>query len=136
MDIDEARDFIRANHRAVLATQRADGAVQMSPVLAAVDADGDIAVSTRETAMKTTHARRSGRAAVCALSDGFFGRWVQVEGPVRVLSLPEAMEPLVEYYRSVSGEHPDWDEYRAAMTRERRVLLKITPERAGPDRQG
>jgi PPOX class probable F420-dependent enzyme len=136
MDIDEAREFIRANHRAVLATQRADGAVQMSPVLVAVDADGDIAVSTRETAMKTQHVRRSGRAAVCVLNDGFFGRWLQVEGPARAVSLPEAMELLVDYYRLVSGEHPDWDEYRAAMTRERRVVLKITPERAGPDRQG
>jgi PPOX class probable F420-dependent enzyme len=136
MDIDEAREFIRGNHRAVLATQRADGGVQMSPVLAAVDADGDITVSTRETAMKTRNARRTGRVAVCVLNDGFFGRWLQVEGPVRVLSLPEAMEPLVDYFRLVSGEHSDWDEYRAAMTRERRVLLKITPERAGPDRQG
>jgi PPOX class probable F420-dependent enzyme len=136
MDIDEARDFIRGNHRAVLATQRADGGVQMSPVLAAVDGDGDVVISTRETAMKTRNARRTGRAAVCVLNDGFFGRWLQVEGPVTVLSLPEAMEPLVEYYRSTMGEHPDWDDYRAAMTRERRVLLRITPERAGPDRQG
>lgn len=136
MDIDEAREFVRANHRAVLATQRADGGVQMSPVLAAVDANGDIAVSTRETAVKTRNARRTGRAAVLVMNDGFFGGWVQVEGPVTVLSLPGAMEPLVEYYRIAVGEHPDWDDYRAAMTRERRVLLKITPERAGPDRQG
>jgi PPOX class probable F420-dependent enzyme len=137
MDIDEARDFIRENHRAVLATGRRDGGVQMSPVAVAVDAGGDLVVSTRETAMKTRNARRTGRAAVCVMPDSFYGRWVQVEGPATVVSLPEAMEPLIDYYRRVSGgEHPDWDDYRSAMERERRVLLRIRPERAGPDRQG
>lgn len=136
MDIDEAREFVRANHRAVLATQRADGGVQMSPVLAAVDADGDIAVSTRETAVKTRNARRTGRAAVLVMNDGFFGGWVQVEGPVTVLSLPGAMEPLVEYYRIAVGEHPDWDDYREAMRRDRRVMVRIAITRAGPDASG
>ncbi|MDB5064641.1 MAG: pyridoxamine 5-phosphate oxidase-related FMN-binding protein [Chloroflexi bacterium] len=136
MTIDEARDFIRSNHRAVLATERADGGVAMSPIVVGVDAAGDLVVSTRETAMKTQHVRRTGRASVCVMNDGFFGSWAVVEGPARVISLPEAMEPLVDYYRESFGEHPDWDDYRAAMERERRVLLAITPERAGPTRQG
>jgi PPOX class probable F420-dependent enzyme len=136
MTVDEARDFVRSNHRAVLATERADGGVAMSPVVVGVDAAGDLVVSTRETAMKTQHVRRTGRASVCVMNDGFFGSWAVVEGPARVISLPEAMEPLVDYYRESFGEHPDWDDYRAAMERERRVLLAITPERAGPTRQG
>jgi PPOX class probable F420-dependent enzyme len=136
MTIDEARDFIRSNHRAVLATERADGGVAMSPIVVGVDAAGDLVVSTRETAMKTQHVRRTGRASVCVMNDGFFGSWAVVEGPARVVSLPEAMEPLVDYYRESFGEHPDWDDYRAAMARERRVILAITPERAGPTRQG
>jgi PPOX class probable F420-dependent enzyme len=136
MTVDEARDFVRSNHRAVLATERADGGVAMSPVVVGVDAAGDLVVSTRETAMKTQHVRRTGRAAVCVMNDGFFGSWAVVEGPARVVSLPEAMEPLVDYYRESFGEHSDWDEYRAAMERERRVLVTITPERAGPTRQG
>jgi PPOX class probable F420-dependent enzyme len=136
MTIDEARDFIRSNHRAVLATERADGGVAMSPIVVGVDAAGDLVVSTRETAMKTQHVRRTGRASVCVMNDGFFGSWAVVEGPARVVSLPEAMEPLVDYYRESFGEHPDWDDYRAAMERERRVILAITPERAGPTRQG
>jgi PPOX class probable F420-dependent enzyme len=136
MTIDEARDFIRSNHRAVLATERADGGVAMSPIVVGVDAGGDLVVSTRETAMKTQHVRRTGRASVCVMNDGFFGSWAVVEGPARVVSLPEAMEPLVDYYRESFGEHPDWDDYRAAMERERRVILAITPERAGPTRQG
>jgi PPOX class probable F420-dependent enzyme len=136
MTIDEALDFIRNNHRAVLATERADGGVAMSPIVVGVDADRDLVVSTRETAMKARHVRRTGHASVCVVNDGFFGPWVMVEGPARIISLPEAMEPLVDYYRDNFGEHPDWDDYRAAMVREQRVIIKLTPQRAGPNRQG
>jgi hypothetical protein len=90
-------------------------------------------VSTRETAYKVRHLRALPYAAICAFGNGFFGDWVQVEGPVDIVSLPEAMEPLVDYYRSISGEHPDWDDYRAVMERDRRVILRMSVERAGPD---
>jgi hypothetical protein len=93
-------------------------------------------ISTSELAMKTINIRRVGRASVCAFEDNFFGRWVQAEGPATVESLPEVMESLVRYYRLVSGEHPDWEDYRAAMERQHRVLLRIQIERAGPARQG
>ncbi|HKY64797.1 MAG TPA: PPOX class F420-dependent oxidoreductase [Acidimicrobiales bacterium] len=132
MDIDDALTFLRANHRAVIATTRADGTTQMSPITAGVDRDGRVVVSTRETAYKVKHLRALPYAAVCAFTDGFFGEWLQVEGPVDIVSLPEAMEPLVEYYRDISGEHPDWDDYRAAMQADRRVILRMTVERAGP----
>jgi PPOX class probable F420-dependent enzyme len=136
MDLDEARAVIAAQHRAVLATRRADGAPQMSPVLVAVDDVGRVVISSREPAYKVRNLRRDPRASVCVLPDGFYGRWVQVDGTATVVDLPEAMEPLVDYYRRVSGEHPDWDDYRAAMERERRVLVRITLNRAGPDRSG
>jgi PPOX class probable F420-dependent enzyme len=136
MDADTAREFIRKNHHAVLATYRADGGPQMSPVAAGVDPDGMVVVSTRETAMKTKNLRRDARASLCVLSDGFYGEWILVDGRASVVSLPEAMDGLVEYYRGVAGEHPDWDEYRAAMVRERRVLLRITLDRVGPTRSG
>jgi PPOX class probable F420-dependent enzyme len=136
VDAEAAREFLRTNHRAVLVTTRRDGRPQSSPVLAAVDGEGRVAVSTRVTAMKTRNLERHGEAALCAFTDGFFGPWVQVEGPVEIVRLPEAMEPLVEYYRSVAGEHPDWDEYRAAMERDRRVLLRLTIRGAGPARSG
>lgn len=136
MQPDEARQFITSNHRAVLATQRRDGRPQLSPVTCGVDTAGRVVISTRETAIKTKNLRRDPRASLCVFSDGFFGRWVQVEGRAEVVALPEAMEPLVEYYRLVSGEHPDWDDYRAAMIRERRVLVRVTIERAGPDVSG
>ena len=136
MDADTAREFIRNNHHAVLATHRADGGIQMSPVAADVDPDGLVVVSTRETAMKTKNLRRDPRAAVCVITDGFYGQWVQVDGRAAILSLPEAMDGLVEYYRRVAGEHPDWDDYRAAMERERRVLVRIDVERVGPNKSG
>lgn len=136
MDIDEARQFMRQHHRAVLATTRADGQPQLSPVLAAIDDEGRAIVSTRETAMKARNVRRDPRASLCVMTEAFYGQWVQVEGTASIVSLPEAMEPLVAYYRLVSGEHPDWDEYRQAMQRERRVLLRISIERAGPTRSG
>jgi PPOX class probable F420-dependent enzyme len=136
MDVDAALGFIRANHRAVMLTRRADGRPQLSPIVCNVDADGRIAVSTRETALKAKNLRRDPQVSLCVLSDGFYGDWIQVDGTAEVVSLPDAMEPLVDYYRSISGEHPDWDEYRNAMERERRVIVRITVERAGPDRAG
>jgi PPOX class probable F420-dependent enzyme len=136
MDLDRARDFVRANHRGVLATRRPDGSIQLTPVLATVDAEGRVVISTRETAYKTRYLRRDPWAQVCVFTERFFGEWVVVEGTAEVVSLPEAMEPLIDYYESFPGENPDWDDYRERMRRERRVLVRITLERAGPDRQG
>jgi PPOX class probable F420-dependent enzyme len=134
--VEDVREFLRVHHRGVLATLRRDGQPQLSPIVVGIDDDGAMIVSTREPAMKTAHVRRTGRASVCVFEDGFFGRWVQAEGPATVESLPEALDGLVRYYRLVAGEHPDWDEYRAAMLRERRVLLRIRIDRVGPTRQG
>ncbi len=136
MELDEARSFLRENHRGVLATRRRDGSPQLSPVLVGLDGEGRATVSTREAAMKTWNVRRDPRVWLCVFNDGFYGSWIQVEGNASVLSLPEAMEPLVDYYRRISGEHPDWDDYRRAMERDRRVLLRVDLTRAGPDRSG
>jgi PPOX class probable F420-dependent enzyme len=133
---EDVLDFIREHHRAVLATYRRDGQVQLSPVAATVDSEGRVVVSTRETAVKARNLRRDPRASVCVLNEGFFGEWHVVEGRVEIVALPEAMEPLVDYYRRTAGEHPDWDEYRAAMTNERRVLVRLSVERSGPREQG
>jgi PPOX class probable F420-dependent enzyme len=136
MDPAAAIEFIRANHRAVLATIRRDGSPQLTPVTVSADADGMVVVSSRETAAKVKNLRRDPRAWMTVMNDGFYGDFVQVEGPVTIVSLPEAMEGLVDYYRSVSGEHPDWDDYRAAMSRDQRVLIKIEITRAGPTYAG
>jgi PPOX class probable F420-dependent enzyme len=132
MDIDQATAFVRDNPRAVLATMRLDGTPQMTPILVGVDEKNRLVISTRETAIKVANVRRDPRAWVCVLNDGFYGAWAQLGGEVEVVSLPEAMEPLVEYYRGISGEHPDWDDYRSAMVRDRRCLIRITPTTAGP----
>jgi PPOX class probable F420-dependent enzyme len=136
MDLEQARDFVRTRHRAVLATRTRDGGIQQSPVLVTVDDEGRFVVSSRETAYKTRNLRRDPWAQLCVLSDGFFGEWILVEGEADVLSLSEAMESLVDYYRSISGEHDDWDDYRRSMEPERRVVLRIEGRRAGPDRAG
>lgn len=136
MDPGAALDVIRLQHHAVLATTRADGRPQLSPVAAGVLGD-TVVVSSRETAMKVRNLERRPYASLCVLPDGFYGgTWVQVEGPAEVVHLPDAMDGLVEYYRAVAGEHPDWDDYRAAMTRERRVLIRVDVTRAGPDHVG
>jgi PPOX class probable F420-dependent enzyme len=134
MELDRAIDFVRDNHRAVLATRTAEG-IQQSPVLVGVGQDGRLVVSSREAAYKTRNLRRDPWAQVCVLTDGFFGDWLYVEGETEVVSLPDAMDLLVEYYRDISGE-TDWDEYRDGMEREHRVALVITPKKAGPDRSG
>jgi PPOX class probable F420-dependent enzyme len=136
MDIERAREFLRTNHRVVLATRRSDGTPQLSPVVAGLDREGRIAISSRETALKTKNLRRDPRASLCVLNDGFFGAWLQVDGTVEVVSLPDAMDALIDYYRAISGEHSNWGEYRAAMEAEQRVILRVTIDRAGPDRSG
>jgi len=130
------RDFARENHRAVMITRHADGRPQTSPVLCAVDGAGKIIVSTRETAAKTRNLQRDPRVTFCLFTDAFFGEWVQVDGEAEVLHLPEAMQPLIDYYRMISGEHPDWDDYRESMKRDRRVLVRTTITHAGPDVSG
>jgi len=133
MDLDAARAFVRDHHRAVLATTRRAGRPQLSPIACAVDDEGRVVLSTRETLAKTANLRREPHVSLCVLSDDWYGQWVQIDGTAEVVSLPDAMDGLVDYYRSVAGEHPDWDEYRAAMQSEGRVLVRITIERAGPD---
>ncbi len=136
MDLAAARQFLATHHCAVLATRRRDGRLQMSPVTVGVDAAGHVIVSSRETAYKTRHLRRDPRASLCVFRDEFYGPWVQIDGTAEVVSLPDAMEPLVDYYRRIAGEHSDWNDYRRAMERDRRVLLRISIDSAGPDRQG
>jgi PPOX class probable F420-dependent enzyme len=136
MSAAHAQQFLRDHHRAVLATLRADGRPQLSPVLCAVDDQGRGLISTRATAVKTRNLRRDPFASLCAFSDGFFGEWVQAEGTAEVISLPDAMDLLVDYYRMTSGEHPDWGDYRVAMVRDRRVIVRVTVSRAGPSTSG
>ena len=136
MDVNEARAFLREHHQAVLCTLRKDGLPQLSPVLVGVDDEGYAVVSTREPAYKVRNVRRDPRATLCVFTDRFYGAWLQVEGAADILSLPDAMEPLVDYYRQVAGEHSDWDDYRAAMERERRCLLRVRFDRVGPTVSG
>jgi PPOX class probable F420-dependent enzyme len=132
VDRDALLAFLRPRHRAVLVTRRRDDGVQLSPVTCGVDAAGRIVVSTYPQRAKVTNARRNPAVSLCVLSDDFDGPWVQVDGEAEVLDLPDALEPLVDYYRSISGEHPDWAEYRTAMTRQGKSLLRITVSRWGP----
>ncbi|HSM55497.1 MAG TPA: PPOX class F420-dependent oxidoreductase [Candidatus Sulfomarinibacteraceae bacterium] len=136
MEINQAREFLNQHHHAVLATYRGDGRPQMSPILVGVNEEGQAIVSSRETAYKVKNLRRDSRASVCVFTDAFFGDWIQVDGTAHILSMPQALEPLVDYYRRVVGEHPDWEEYRQAMADEKRVLIQINIDRAGPDRAG
>ncbi|WP_137811704.1 PPOX class F420-dependent oxidoreductase [Gandjariella thermophila] len=132
VDRPQLLDFLRPRHHAILVTTRADGRPQLSPVTCGVDGEGRIVVSTYPRRAKARNARRDPRVSVCVLSDDFDGPYVQVDGHAEVLDLPDALEPLVEYFRSISGEHPDWDEYRDAMRRQGKSLIRVTIERWGP----
>lgn len=132
MDVAAARAFLQEHHRAVLVTLGKNGRPQPSPVLCGLDAEGRVVVSTTEATAKVRNVRRDPRISACLLNDGFFGTWAYIEGTAEIVPLPEAMEGLVELYRSISGEHPDWNEFRQAMTDQRRVLLRFPIERAGP----
>jgi PPOX class probable F420-dependent enzyme len=132
VDRDGLRQFLASRHHGILITSRPDGRPQSSPVTCGVDAEGRIVISTYPRRAKAVNARRDPRVSICVLSDDFGGPWVHVDGTAEVLDLPAALEPLVDYYRAISGEHPDWAEYREAMVRQGKALIRIIPERWGP----
>ncbi|MEM7286635.1 MAG: PPOX class F420-dependent oxidoreductase [Actinomycetota bacterium] len=135
MEIAEGLDYVRDNSRAVIATRRRDGSPQMSPVTLAV-VDDTVVMSTRQTAYKVKQLRRDPRCHLCVFPDAWLGRWVQLDCTTEIIDLPDALDVLVEYYRTLRGEHPDWNEYRQAMVDDQRCIVRFTIERAGPDRQG
>jgi PPOX class probable F420-dependent enzyme len=133
-DVDTAGllDFVRPRHHLVLGTRRRDGTLQLSPVTGGVDDAGRIVISSYPERAKVANLRRDPSATVLVLSESFNDAWVQVDGTAEVLDIPDAIEPLVEYFRSISGEHPDWDEYRRAMREQGKCLIRVTPTRWGP----
>lgn len=125
-------EFVRPRHRMLLSTMRADGRPQLSPVTGGVNGSGQILISSYPRRAKATNAQRRPEVSVCVLSDDWNGPWLQVDGTAEVVDLPEALDGLVEYFRCISGEHPDWTEYREAMRTQGKVLIRITPTRWGP----
>jgi PPOX class probable F420-dependent enzyme len=125
-------DFVRDRHHCVLVTRRADGSPQLSPVTCGLDTSGRIVISSYPQRAKSRNARRDPKVSVLVLSDEFNDAYVQVDGTAEVIELPDAVEPLVEYFRVISGEHPNWDEYREAMRKQGKCLIRVTVDRWGP----
>jgi PPOX class probable F420-dependent enzyme len=132
VELAELLDFVRPRHRMVLTTFRSDGSLQSSPVSGGVDDDGRLVIASYPQRAKSANIRRTPKASVVVLSDEFNGAYVQVDGDAEVIALPDAVEPLVDYYRAIAGEHPDWDEYRDAMTKQGKCLIRVTPRSWGP----
>lgn len=132
VDLTQLLDFVRPRHHMVLTTFRSDGSLQSSPVTGGVDDQGRIVISSYPRRAKSVNIRRTPRASITVLSGEFNGAYVQVDGDAEVIDLPDAVEPLVDYFRSISGEHPDWDEYRQAMVDQGKCLIRVTPTRWGP----
>ena len=132
VDLQQLLDFVRPRHNIILMTRRQAGSVQASPVTGGVDDDGRIVISTYPERAKAVNLRRDPAATVLVLSDRFGDAWVQVDGDAEVLDMPDALEPLVQYFRCISGEHPNWDDYREAMRQQGKSLVRITPQRWGP----
>ena len=125
-------EFLRPRHKVLFGTFRRDGRVQLSPVSGGIDAEGRLVIATYPKRAKTANARRETKALAVVVSDDWNGAWVQLEGTVEVLDMPAALEPLVDYFRAISGEHSDWDDYRAAMVRQDKSLLRLTIGNWGP----
>jgi len=136
VDPNGAREFVSQNHHAVMATRRRDGGPQLSPIVVGSDAQGNLVVSSRETAVKVRNLMRDPKYDLAVFTNNFFGPWISIRGEAKVIHLPEALPGLEQYYRSVSGEHPDWDEYRSAMAKERRVLVILSIADVGPKVSG
>jgi PPOX class probable F420-dependent enzyme len=133
---DQAREFVARNHQAVMVTLRSGGGLQTSPVTVGIDSDGKVVISSRETAYKVRNLRRRPTATLCVFTDTFFGPWIQIDGTTEIVPLPQAMDRLIDYYRRISGEHPDWDDYRRAMVDQQRVLIRLTIDNVGPTHAG
>ena len=136
MTPDQAREFVANNHQAVMITHRSAGGLQTSPVTVGVDSDGKVVISSRETAYKVRNLRRQPTATLCVFTDNFVGPWIQIDGTVQIVPLPEAMDALIDYYRRISGEHRDWDDYRRAMVDQQRVLIRLAIDNIGPTHAG
>ena len=132
VELDDLLDFARTRHHLVLVTHRKDGSPQVSPVTGGVDPEGRFVIATYPERAKAVNARRDASVSVLVLSDDFDGEWVQVDGSAEVIDMPDAVEPLVDYFRCIAGEHSDWDEYRQAMRDQDKSLIRITPTRWGP----
>ncbi len=132
VSLSELLDFVRPRHRMVLTTFRADGSLQSSPVTGGVDDQGRLVVASYPQRAKSVNIRRTPQASVVVLSDEFNGAYVQVDGDAEVIDVPDAIDGLVDYYRAIAGEHPDWDEYRSAMLNQGKCLIRLTPRRWGP----
>jgi len=130
--LDQLLEFVRPRHHMVLTTFRADGSLQSSPVTGGVDDQGRLVIASYPQRAKSVNIRRAGRASVLVLSDEFNDAYVQIDGSAEVIDLPDAVEPLVDYFRAVAGEHSDWDEYREAMVKQGKCLIRVTPQRWGP----
>jgi PPOX class probable F420-dependent enzyme len=135
MDAGAALDYVRSNDRAVMLTTRATGEPAMAPVTLAV-VDDQVTMSTRESAYKIGHLRRNPHTSLCVFPEKWLGRWVQLNCRATIVSLPDAMDTLVEYYRTLRGEHPDWDDYRRAMSEDKRCIVRFEILSAGPDVAG
>jgi PPOX class probable F420-dependent enzyme len=132
VDFSELLDFVRPRHRMLLTTFRADGSLQSSPVTGGVDSQGRVVIASYPQRAKSVNIRRNPKASVVVLSDEFNGPYVQLDGDAEVIDLPDAVEPLVDYYRAIAGEHPDWQDYRRAMVDQGKCLIRVTPSRWGP----
>ncbi|WP_030484738.1 PPOX class F420-dependent oxidoreductase [Nocardioides aequoreus] len=132
VELEQLLEFVRPRHKVTLVTTRQDGRPQVSPVSGGIDDEGRVVISTYPGRAKTANLRRDPRATVLFHGDDWDDAYVQVDGTAEVIDMPEAVEPLVDYYRSIAGEHPDWDEYREAMAKQGKSLIRITIERWGP----
>jgi len=134
VNLDQAREFVRENHRAVLATRRRDGSPQLSPCLVGVDPEGRLEISSNEGRAKVVNLRRDPRASVLVMTDKFFEkRWIQIDGTAEVLALPGARKALIGYRRRMEGDPEDWTAWEEKQRAARAVIILITPERAGPE---
>ena len=132
----EMEDFVRPRHRGVLLTTRADGRPQSSLVTMGLDDEGRVVVASYPERAKVHNIRRNPLVSMTVMSDEFNGEWIHLDGTAEVVDLPEALDGLVDYFRVISGEHSDWDEYRDAMTAQGKCLIRMTIDRWGPIAKG
>ena len=137
IEMDQAKQFLTKHHWGILATRRKNGQIQMSPVTVGLDSQGHAVISSRETAYKVNNLRRDSRAALCAITTSFHGEgWVQINGSAKIISLPDALDTLMNLHRQAYGEHKSWREFQERMVREKRVIIRIDIESVGPKVRG
>lgn len=133
MEIADAQEFLKQNHRGVLVARKKDGSLQMALVSPTIDADGKVIITSRDSTYKVKNIRRNPQISLLVFGEQFNGsKYIQIEGKAEIIEHPRAMDIVLDWHRQIRGEPADWEEVRKKTLAEGRIAMRVTIEKVGP----